>query len=154
MSLTKQDLQAIRSIVKEEIDVAMDDSDRRTAAGFAEVHARIDNVDRRIDSLGVRLDKRIDGLEARLDHRIDDLEIRIDNRINDFEKRMDERFDAMELTIDQLCARQDRHDERITTVEVTQDGHRARLKRLEKRTGLILAPAWLAKLPDVRHNKA
>ncbi len=40
MSLTTDDLQAIKAI----IDDAFEDSDRRTAAGFAEVHEKIDQV--------------------------------------------------------------------------------------------------------------
>ncbi|MDB5164927.1 MAG: hypothetical protein JWL89_553 [Candidatus Saccharibacteria bacterium] len=48
MSLTKQDLQSIRTIVVEVVteivEDAIEDAKRQTAAAFAEVHTRLDDV--------------------------------------------------------------------------------------------------------------
>jgi hypothetical protein len=49
MSLTKDDLLAIRAIIKEEIEVALEPIMQQVAAGFMEVHARIDKLQLQVD---------------------------------------------------------------------------------------------------------
>lgn len=63
MSLTDDDLMAIKGIV----DDAFEKSDMATAAGFADVHEKIDTVDKKIDGVEMRLDKKIDELGDKLD---------------------------------------------------------------------------------------
>lgn len=65
MSLTQDDLLAIKNIV----ETAVDDSDQRTAAGFAEVHEKFAEVHERIDGVagelnGVKAD--LSGVKADL----------------------------------------------------------------------------------------
>jgi hypothetical protein len=62
MNLTNDDLQAIKKIV----DGAIDDSNMRTAAGFAEVDAKFKKVDERF----AQIDKRLDTVTVGL-HRIE-----------------------------------------------------------------------------------
>lgn len=51
MSLTHDDLQAIRGIVKQEITVAIEESDQRTAAGFAAVDEQFRQIRLEMDEM-------------------------------------------------------------------------------------------------------
>lgn len=53
MSLTKQDLVSIRTIVKEVVD----ESDLITAKAFNDVYSKFDQVNDRFDQVNTRLDK-------------------------------------------------------------------------------------------------
>lgn len=70
MSLTKQDLQAIQQIVQTTVQPMIDGAVERlaqdTAAGFAEVHERIDKVDAKIDRVDANLSRKIDRLDNKL----------------------------------------------------------------------------------------
>lgn len=77
MSLTKDDLQAIKNIVEN----AAEDSKLQTAAGFAEVnekfaevHGKFAEVHERIDQLDDKLTKKIDKVDAKIEVKLNKLE--------------------------------------------------------------------------------
>ena len=95
MSLTKDDLAAIENIVQRivgsAVGSAIDDSDLRTAAGFAEVHEKMDrmntNLSNRIDEVNTNLSAKIEALDNKIDvkdgklentvQRVDNLELEV-----------------------------------------------------------------------------
>lgn len=66
MSLTKNDLTAIQQIVKTTVQPMIDELAQDMASGFAEVHEKIDGVEK-------RLDEKIDGVGKRLGEKIDSI---------------------------------------------------------------------------------
>lgn len=135
MSLTTQDLQAIQRIVDASIeaseqrmrayvDEAIDSLARQTAAGFQEVHERLDRIEERLD----RVEYRLDQVELRLDrveHRLDLVEQRLDRvegRLDQVEQRLDRvehRLESMEQTRIDERIRADVHDEQINHITTT-----------------------------------
>ncbi len=103
MSLTQDDLQAIRTIVQDVVDKAIEESDLRTAAGFAEVHERIDQTNERIDQTNKRIDQTNDSIEG-LDSKTERLEAttnRIENKLDATIGQVDDlqvRVKALEAT--------------------------------------------------------
>ena len=63
MSLTTTDLQAIRGIVKEEVNASLDEAMIQVAAGFEEVHLKLADHDTKFANIDVRFDI----LEAKLE---------------------------------------------------------------------------------------
>ena len=82
--LTKDDLAAIRGIVKEEVTA----SEKRTREY---VDLKIDALDKKIDGVEGKLSARIDGLEKSLNARINETNARIDG----LDKRMNDMWRLM-----------------------------------------------------------
>ena len=77
MSLTKNDLKAISTIVND----AIDDSKLQTAAGFAAVDAQFAKIDERFDNLEANLTKQIQAVDDKLtvkDNKLEDTVQRVD----------------------------------------------------------------------------
>jgi len=139
MSLTTQDLDAIKGIVdtsiddaitnrvKPMIDEAVEDLRLHTAAGFAEMDERFAQVDKRF----AQVDARFGSLEQKVD--------RIDGELQTVKHtvtRID--HDLHELTgevsiVNKRLERLDRHDR---AHDAHFDEHAMRLGRIEKHTGL------------------
>ncbi len=66
--LTNDDLQSIQQVVKKVIDEATEDSDQRTAAGFAEVHEKIEEVRTELKSDIRQLDDRLTVKDGKLEN--------------------------------------------------------------------------------------
>lgn len=98
MSLTKDDLQAIKTIVQDTVQPMIDESDIQTANAFAEVHERIELVDAKIDGVEERLDAKIDGVELRLGRRIDDVKDQLEVKDLKLENTV-QRVDSIELEV-------------------------------------------------------
>jgi septation ring formation regulator EzrA len=135
MSLTKQDLQAIKTIVDSSIDnaitsriqpmisEAVEELRLHTAVGFAGVDERFAEVDKRFE----RIDQRFERVDQRFD-------------------RMDKRFDRMEKRQSDI---EEQHLISQKTVRKVELQHHAasahleeydiRFRRLEKHTGLSSA---------------
>lgn len=118
MSLTTQDLQAIQQLIdaseqrmrtyidkailaserrmRTYVDEAIDALARQTAAGFQEVHERLDRIEERLD----RVEERLDRVEERLD-------------------RVEQRLDSMELAQAHERIRTEVHDEQISHITTT-----------------------------------
>ena len=93
--LTKDDLAAIRGIVKEEVTA----SEKRTREY---VDLKIDALDKKIDGVEGKLSARIDGLEKSLNARINETNARIDGldkRMNDMWRLMMGLFGLVAATI-------------------------------------------------------
>jgi predicted nucleic acid-binding Zn-ribbon protein len=121
MSLTKQDLQAIKGVVDNSIDdaitnriqpmisEAVEELRLQIAVGFAGVDERFAEVDRRFE----QVDKRFEQIDLRFEQ--------IDLRF----EQVDQRFDHMDKRFDRMEKRQSDIEE-----------YDIRFRRLEKYTGL------------------
>lgn len=87
MSLTNDDLQAIKGVVTETVQPMIDELALQTAAGFNEVHTRIDGVESRLGGVETRLGGQIDSLETTTNRIENKLDATID-RVDDHEVRL------------------------------------------------------------------
>lgn len=76
--LTNNDLQAIKGIV----DEAFEGSDQRTAAGFAEVHAKINETDNRISKKIDEIDNKLSVKDGKLENTVE----RVDKHVTQIAK--------------------------------------------------------------------
>jgi archaellum component FlaC len=81
MTLTKDDLQAIKDIV----DDAVEDAKLQTAAGFAEVHEKFNRVDQRFKKIDQRFEK-IDEKFEKIDARFEKIEKKVDRLADNLQK--------------------------------------------------------------------
>ncbi len=95
MSLTKDDLKAIKGIVDTSVNTAVDALALQTAQGFAEVHGKIDTVEK-------RLDKKVDDVELRLGRRIDGVEERLSAKIQEVDDKLSVKDLKLENTVQRV----------------------------------------------------
>ena len=99
--LTKQDLDQIRKVVKEEVNSAIEEFAISLAPTFTNIFERFDKIEVRLDRIEVRLDK----IEAEIE--------KLKEEVND----LGGQIDVIERRINALYSRGNRHGERIKRVE-------------------------------------
>ncbi|MBI4034709.1 hypothetical protein HY380_02295 [Candidatus Saccharibacteria bacterium] len=62
MSLTKQDLKAIGAVVEEVVEPKFESLAISTARGFAEVHGKIDSLEKKVDKIGKKQDRMLNAV--------------------------------------------------------------------------------------------
>ena len=101
--LTKEDIEAIRTIVNEEGTALEKRMKEYIDLKIDGVNARIDGVEKslnaKIDAVEKSLNARIDGVEKSLNARIDGVEKSLNARIDDMEKSLIEQVKAMWLVV-------------------------------------------------------
>ena len=119
MALTKEDLQAIRGLMQEELEP---------------INTRLDKVDARLDKVDARLDK-VDARLDKVDARLDTLEEKVDVvRQSQLNIELTE-LPRIAVALDGYSLARDKNeqqDERIVFLEKKTDNHDMRLFSLEQ----------------------
>lgn len=105
MSLTKDDLQAIKQIVEE----SSEDIKIHVAAGFAEVHEKFDKVDGKFEEVYAK----IDSVKTELNDKIDQVHTDLSQDIEELSDKVDVRDKMLHNTVKRV----DRHHAQIKQLQ-------------------------------------
>ena len=100
MSLTMDDLQAIRVIVEDIVETNVEDAKQQTAAGFAEVDKKFANIDKKF----ANIDNKIDAMQSDITQIREDVQT-IDDKVTRIERVQNaeiERVDRQNTAIQKI----------------------------------------------------
>lgn len=107
MTLTQDDLKAIRAVVVETVNDAVDDVKQQTAAGFAEVHEKFAEINGRFAEVNDKFAEvndrftEVNNHLASLDNRLENVENAV-GRIENIQRAEINRVDKLEVAVKNL----------------------------------------------------